>query len=235
MISRTDDYATVFVATCDLVGQVRGRAVPPSEHAALLRSGTGWVPANLAISSFGPIAPDNVFGSRGDLRLIPDADSAVGIPADGGAPGMLLYLADQKLPDGQPWGCCPRTVLRDALADLRERTGLEVVAAFEHEFVLEGLPERSVLAAALPGRRTVRHRSGAAAGAHAASNRRPGFPSTARVSSRSPCAPPPPWSRPTGPSSSRNSSATWPAAVNCPSPSPLSSTPTEWATASMST
>ncbi|MFI0226082.1 glutamine synthetase family protein [Streptomyces lydicus] len=141
MIPRTDDYATVFVATCDLAGQVRGRAVPPSEHEALLRSGTGWVPANLAISSFGPIAPDNVFGSRGDLRLIPDAGSAVGIPADAAAPGMLLYLADQRLPDGRPWACCPRTFLRDALADLRERTGLEVVAAFEHEFVLEGLPE----------------------------------------------------------------------------------------------
>ncbi|MFE2444703.1 glutamine synthetase [Streptomyces sp. NPDC059426] len=136
-----DSSTTVFVATCDLAGLVRGRSVPSAAHDAVLRSGTGWVPVNLAISSFGPIAPDNVFGSRGDLRLVPDAATAVGIPADSTTPGMLLYLADQTLPDGQPWACCPRTFLRETLTELREHTGLEVVAAFEHEFVLDGLPE----------------------------------------------------------------------------------------------
>jgi len=134
------DAATVFVATCDLAGQVRGRAVPASDQAAVLRSGTGWVPADLAISAFGPIAPDNVFGSRGDLRLIPDPATGVDIPADGDVPALRLYLADQTLPDGEPWPCCPRTFLRDAVEELRERTGIEVVAAIEHEFVLGGLP-----------------------------------------------------------------------------------------------
>ncbi|MEU6711435.1 glutamine synthetase family protein [Nonomuraea sp. NPDC046802] len=135
-----DDVATVFVATCDLAGQVRGRAVPSSDHGSVLRTGTGWVPADLAISAFGPIAPDNVFGSRGDLRLIPDPATGVDIPADGEVAGLRLYLADQTLPDGDPWPCCPRTFLRGAIEDLRERTGLEVVASLEHEFVLGGLP-----------------------------------------------------------------------------------------------
>ncbi|MET7904599.1 glutamine synthetase family protein [Streptomyces sp. NPDC005355] len=136
-----DHPATVFVATCDLAGQVRGRAVPFSDHASVLRTGTGWVPANLAISAFGPIAPDNVFGSVGDLRLIPDPATGIDIPADGVHPGVRLYLADQTLPDGEPWTCCPRTFLRDALEDLRRRTGLEVVASIEHEFALGGLPD----------------------------------------------------------------------------------------------
>ncbi|MFE1177116.1 glutamine synthetase family protein [Streptomyces sp. NPDC058773] len=133
------EAATVFVATCDLAGQVRGRAVPSSDQGSALRSGTGWVPADLAISSFGPIAP-NVFGSRGDLRLLPDPATGVDIPADGDTPALRLYLADQTLPDGEPWPCCPRTFLRNAVDELRERTGIEVTAAIEHEFVLGGLP-----------------------------------------------------------------------------------------------
>ncbi|TDD44097.1 glutamine synthetase family protein [Saccharopolyspora elongata] len=131
---------TVFVATCDLAGLTRGRSVPATEHDAVLRSGVGWVPADLAVSAFGPIAPDNVFGSQGDLRLRPDPATGIDIPADGEQPGLRLYLADQTLPDGSPWPCCPRTFLRDAVDELRARTGFEVVASFEHEFVLSGLP-----------------------------------------------------------------------------------------------
>jgi glutamine synthetase len=130
----------IFVATCDLTGQVRGRGAPATAERAILSSGTGWVPANLALTAFGDIAPDDVFGSTGDLRLLPDPSTRLDIPADGGRPGLRLYLADQTLPDGTAWPCCPRGSLRRALADLREATGLRVVASFEHEFVLLGLP-----------------------------------------------------------------------------------------------
>ncbi|XVQ84444.1 glutamine synthetase family protein [Microbispora siamensis] len=135
----------IFVATCDLAGQTRGRAVPAADHDRVLRTGVGWVPADLAITCFGPIAEDNVFGSTGDLRLLPDASAGIDLPGsdrpgDDTRPGVHLYLADQVLPDGSPWPCCPRTFARTALAELRERTGLEVVASFEHEFLVEGLP-----------------------------------------------------------------------------------------------
>ncbi|MER5323522.1 glutamine synthetase family protein [Streptosporangium roseum] len=128
---------TVYVATCDLAAQLRGRAVPASREEALLRSGTGWVPADLAITGFGPIA-DNVFGSTGDLRLMPDPATRVDIPADGGLPGTRLYLADQTLPDGTPWECCPRRFLTTALEELRAELGVTVIASFEHEFTLAG-------------------------------------------------------------------------------------------------
>lgn len=131
---------TVFVATNDLAGHTRGRAVPFSDHEGVLRTGTGWVPADLAITAFGPIAPDNVFGSLGDLRLLPDPSTGVDIPADGTHPGVRIYLADQTQLDGSAWGCCPRTFLRNAIDEMRERTGLEVVAAVEHEFFLSELP-----------------------------------------------------------------------------------------------
>ncbi|WP_066950331.1 glutamine synthetase family protein [Microtetraspora fusca] len=131
--------ATVFVATCDLAAQVRGRAVPPSREEAVLRSGTGWVPADLALTCFGPIA-DNVFGSTGDLRLLPDPATRLDVPASGGMPGTRIYLADQAQPDGTPWECCPRSFLAAALDDLRAELGLTAVVSFEHEFTLAGVP-----------------------------------------------------------------------------------------------
>lgn len=129
---------TVFVATNDLSGHTRGRAVPGDAVERVLRTGVGWVPADLALTAFGEIAP-NVFGSTGDLKLLPDESTGVDIPASGETPGVRLYLADQTLPDGSPWHSCPRKFARTALAELREATGLEVVASYEHEFMLPGL------------------------------------------------------------------------------------------------
>ena len=129
--------SSVFVATHDLAGQTRGRAVPMSSHDKVLTTGTGWVPANLGITAFGSIAPGIPFGSTGDLRLMPDKATQIEMPGDDHRPGMLLYLADQTELDGSPWDCCPRTFLRRALDDLRTSTGLDVVASFEHEFMLD--------------------------------------------------------------------------------------------------
>ncbi|MFI9629627.1 glutamine synthetase family protein [Streptomyces sp. NPDC052042] len=130
--------STVFVATNDLSGFTRGRAAPGNAAEGVLRRGVGWVPADLAVTAFGKIAP-NPFGSTGDLKLLPAESTGVDIPTRGDVPGVRLYLADQVLPDGTPWDNCPRTFARRALDDLRRATGLEVVATFEHEFMLPGL------------------------------------------------------------------------------------------------
>jgi glutamine synthetase len=52
-----------------------------------------------------------------------------------GAP-LTLLLGDLRNPDGTDWACCPRTLLRRTLDELRTSTGLIVRASFEHEFVL---------------------------------------------------------------------------------------------------
>ncbi|MGF4042373.1 type I glutamate--ammonia ligase [Paenarthrobacter nitroguajacolicus] len=131
----------IFVATCDLAGQVKGRGAPGEAYGSVLRSGLGWVPANLGISAFGSIAPGSAFGSTGDLRLMPDEATEITI-ADGPATTRLRVLvADQTQADGTDWDCCPRTFLRRAISDFRDQTGLRVIATFEHEFVLEGLPQ----------------------------------------------------------------------------------------------
>lgn len=132
--------ADAFVATCDLAGHVTGRSVPAERHDALLEDGLGWLPADLAMTTFGQIIGGTPFTSRGDLRLVPDPASGIEVPADGVHPALRLYLGDLRTVDGQPWDCCPRTFLRRTLEDLHRETGLRVVASFEHEFVLHGLP-----------------------------------------------------------------------------------------------
>ena len=126
----------VFVATNDLVSHTRGRAVTAAAEPSVLKSGVGWVPANLALTATGAISEDNIFGSTGDLRLLPDDQARFDLPATDQASGLRMYLADQVTPDGEAWGGCPRTFLRGALDRLREEAGLEVTASFEHEFTM---------------------------------------------------------------------------------------------------
>lgn len=126
---------TVFVATGDLAGHVRGRAVPADRLAQALRTGVGWVPADLALTCFGDIAPGHAFGSVGDLRLLPDERTGADLPGDGETPGTRLFLADQVDLDGNPWAGCPRRFLTAAL-DALAAEGLQLHAAFEQEFTL---------------------------------------------------------------------------------------------------
>jgi len=126
-----------FVATCDLVAMVRGRALP---RAALLNGGTGvgWVHADLALTAFGGIAEPNPFGSIGDLRLIPDFETEVLLASnkDGGDP-LKFFLANQVNLDSTAWECDPRNTLQIAIERLRETSGLSLMASFEHEFTLQ--------------------------------------------------------------------------------------------------
>ena len=127
-----------FVATCDLVAQVRGRSAP---RRALFESGVGvgWVPANIALNAFGGITESNPFGSLGDLRLIPDSETAVVLPGIGqDSKPLHFFLGNQIFPDGTPWENCARTIAQKAVNDLERDHGLELIASFEHEFVLLG-------------------------------------------------------------------------------------------------
>ena len=95
----SDAYA--FVATNDLVGVTRGRSLPLSDLDPDV--GVGWVPADLAIDAFGTLATPNPFGSIGDLRLIPDVETATPMPiADGELP-VTLMIGDQVNIDGSAW------------------------------------------------------------------------------------------------------------------------------------
>ncbi|HWD11613.1 MAG TPA: glutamine synthetase family protein [Solirubrobacteraceae bacterium] len=125
----------VALVCCDLGAIVRGRALFSSALDARLTEGVGWVPANHALTPFGPIAEPNPFGATGDLRLTPDPTTRVRVGEDG-ASALHLILCDIVETDGSPWAACPRSFLRDTLALLDSELGARVMASFEHEFQL---------------------------------------------------------------------------------------------------
>ncbi len=124
----------------DLSGLNRGRSVPLSELDERFAAGVGWVPADQALTPFGPIAEPNPFGSLGDLRLLPDRDTRVRADLWEDASPLHFFLCDAVNTDGSPWDACPRTLLKGALSRLEE-AGFRLISSFEQEFILEGLGE----------------------------------------------------------------------------------------------
>lgn len=131
----------IFVGTCDLAGLVRGKAFPAVDIDQRLRRGIGFTHSNIMMSPFGPIYA-TPFGTEGDLMLVPDTTAHVQVPFDQGA-SERFYLGDLKTTDGQYWECCPRHFLRRALEELHAATGLNLLAAFEQEFVYTGVEDRA--------------------------------------------------------------------------------------------
>ena len=132
-MSATDLVALVC---CDLGAIVRGRSLPASDLEAHLAAGVGWVPANHALTPLGPLAEPSPFGSTGDLRLLPDVHTRVRVESGAGDAALEVVLCDIVQTDGAPWECCPRSFLRDALAELHSELGVTLTASFEHEFQL---------------------------------------------------------------------------------------------------
>jgi glutamine synthetase len=130
----------IFVGTCDLAGHLRGKAFPAADLEGRLRKGMGYTGANIMMSAFGPIY-DNPFGTIGDLVLIPDPSTKVDVDFAGFA-SERFYLADIRTPAGEAWSCCPRHFLSRAVEDLRCEAGLQILAAFEQEFVYSGVDDR---------------------------------------------------------------------------------------------
>lgn len=137
--------AMTSIVTTDLIGVTRGRSFPSDELDSYQAAGCGWVPANSALTPQDQIAEANPWGAYGDLRLIPDMASRVSV-ANGPDPeaAPLDYLhADICETDGTPWAACPRTLLREEVARYRDDLKLQITAAFEHEFNLQGAPAQA--------------------------------------------------------------------------------------------
>ena len=131
----------IMVCTCEIAGQVRGKAFPASELPARMTSGVGWVPSMTMISALGPTA-DTPFGLTGELILVPDPATEVQVEfGDDGEPEHF-FLGDLRETDGTPWCCCPRDFARRAIAALQREARLQVLAAFEHEFTYTGIEAR---------------------------------------------------------------------------------------------
>ena len=140
----------VSLVTTDMAGMTRGRSLPEAELEDQLSTGCGWVPANSALTPQDVIASDNPWGSHGDLRLLPDLASRARVAAgpDADAPPLDFVQGNLVETDGTPWPVCPRTLLNDEIERYRAQFGLKVLAAFEHEFNLLGLPSQEPTAPA---------------------------------------------------------------------------------------
>lgn len=133
----SDGTPLAAIVTTDLSGVTRGRFMPV-DHLEGAATGVGWLPANLALTPFGTITADHPWGSKGDLRLVGDPGARFRTDATGAATPFDVTMGDIVELDGQPWACCPRGLLRQAIDALLRETGLTLRVGFEHEFALLG-------------------------------------------------------------------------------------------------
>lgn len=129
-----------FVGTCDIAGLVRGKGFPSTELPARRKLGIGWTHSNLMQTCFGPIL-DTPFGTAGDLMIVPDPTAEVHVDFRDGSAPEHFFLGDIRSTDGRPWECCVREFLRRAIDALKQASGLELLAAFEQEFVYTGVED----------------------------------------------------------------------------------------------
>ena len=129
-----------FVGTCDIAGLVRGKGFPSTELPTRCKVGIGWTHSNLMQTCFGPIL-DTPFGTAGDLMIVPDPSAEVHVDFRDGSAPEHFFLGDICNTDGTSWECCVRAFLRRAIDALNEACGLELLAAFEQEFVYTGVED----------------------------------------------------------------------------------------------
>lgn len=128
----------VAVVTTDLAAITRGRSVAESRLDKVAATGVGWVQANLSLTPFNSIVVPNPWGSSGDLRLIPDLEARFRTTLTGSPTPFDMVAGNIVELDGTPWLGCTRTMLIDALAELKAVTGLSLTGAFEQEFQIAG-------------------------------------------------------------------------------------------------
>lgn len=124
----------ISFVTTDYAGITRGRSIAASSYVPGQTKTVGWVPANMSLTPFDLIADPNPWGSSGDLRLLPDDTARFRFAIEGSATPLDIIMSDIVELDGTPWVCCPRSFLKQALADLERETGLAMLVSFEHEF-----------------------------------------------------------------------------------------------------
>ena len=128
----------VSVVTTDIAAITRGRSVPAANLDHIAAQGVGWVPANQSLTPFDVIADPNPWGSRGDLKLVPDLTARYRVGSSRAATAIDLVMADITELDGAPWEACPRSIMKKALADFEAETQLRIWSAFEQEFQIAG-------------------------------------------------------------------------------------------------
>ncbi len=145
--AEAEGVSLIWFLYADHGGIIRGKAASTASLPARLVTGIGHTVAMMAMSMLDHLQPVQGMSPVGEVRIMPDPATFVPLPY---APGAAAMLADLVQPDGEAWGACARTYLRQAVADLAGQ-GYVASAAFEPEFTLgrreaspDGGPDRLV-------------------------------------------------------------------------------------------
>ena len=145
--TRQEEIRLVRFLYADHGGIIRGKAAGTARLRERMSSGIGHTVAMMAMSMLDQLQPVPGMGPVGEVRIVPDPETFVALPY---APGAGAMLADLIKTDGSPWEACPRTFLKQALAELAGQ-GYGMQAAFEPEFTV-GHRETSPAAPSIPDR-----------------------------------------------------------------------------------
>ncbi|MCP4317605.1 MAG: hypothetical protein GY789_16715 [Hyphomicrobiales bacterium] len=137
MSSTRKDTDLIMVVTSDIAGQLRGKAMTYADRNNRAHIGVGWTPTNIFQTTFGPIA-DTPWGALGDLMLRPDFSTLVDLEIPEYGLDESFVIGDVFTLDEQRWACCLRSQLKGAIETLRDKHGLILTVAFEHEFHYSG-------------------------------------------------------------------------------------------------
>src|ERR1700677_2788715 len=142
-----EDIRLVRFLYADHGGIIRGKASGTGHLRERMASGIGHTVAMMAMSMLDQLQPVSGMGPVGEVRILPDPSTFVPLPY---APGAAAMLGDLVRPDGTAWDACPRTFLKQAIAELASE-GYALQAAFEPEFTI-GRRESSPAGPSIPDR-----------------------------------------------------------------------------------
>jgi glutamine synthetase len=143
----TDRIRLVRFLYADHGGIIRGKATGTSQLSERMASGIGHTVAMMAMSMLDQLQPVEGMGPVGEVRIVPDPSTYVELPY---APGAGAMLSDLVQTDGTPWDACPRTFLKQAIAEMAAE-GYGIQAAFEPEFSI-GRRDSSPAGPSIPDR-----------------------------------------------------------------------------------
>jgi glutamine synthetase len=143
----TDRIRLVRFLYADHGGIIRGKAAGTAHLGERMTSGIGHTVAMMAMSMLDQLQSVEGLGSVGEVRIVPDPSTYVELPY---APGAGAMLSDLVQPDGSPWDACPRTFLKQAVAEMAAE-GYGIEAAFEPEFSI-GRRDSSPAGPSIPDR-----------------------------------------------------------------------------------
>lgn len=133
-----NDVKFIRLAFCDIFGTQKNISIMPRELSRAFREGI-----SIDASSIRGFANAN----RSDLLLFPEPSTLSVLPWASVAGRVVRFFCDIKYPDGTPFECDARQVLRQAQSDMK-KLGYSVKIGTECEFYLlkqdeEGLPTKT--------------------------------------------------------------------------------------------